>query len=140
MNPVLRRLPLVVCVVLSVVLFSHTVSRNSDTSSVTPTVEAMRATYTLEGPVVTGLFERFPWGNVGYVAVGCGTRHARCGAGQTGTPACESGREEHIQCLLQGCLTASDCGAPKHNNDCCCSGCTQTVYPCTGCSAVGSCT
>jgi hypothetical protein len=120
----------------SVGLLLHANPKPPEPSDALPSVQALDPETSPSGPVILDLFGRFPWRHG--ANTGCGTKTAKCLTGSKGDQGCGPGLSEHTQCLNTGCFSASDCGAPKHNNDCCCE-CTQTVRPCVNCTAVGRC-
>jgi hypothetical protein len=139
MHLYLPRYPLLVSILLTLLcigLLSHGYKSSVSPPSL-PSIQSLDIEFTSDGrPVINGLFQRFSW-NIHTTTAGCGAKKGTCQPGSSGNPACVPGYEAHTQCPQTGCYTASQCGAPRHNTDCCCDGCYQNVYPCTGCQEVG---
>jgi hypothetical protein len=123
--------------VLSVVFL---LAASASESPTFPSIQRLEIKEDAGGPIVQGLFGRFSWPLFSFVgplsSCTCsGTPHCSPGSHLPLGNGCGSGRSAHYTCSTK-CNTASLCGPPKYNTDCCVQ-CIQDVSPCVGCGSTG---
>lgn len=122
---------------LSAISMGLLAAANEQSLTTLPPIQSMELQQTPDGPVIQGLFGRFPWPQMPNTNPACNSPTCDYPRVKLVGTVCQNQRSIIYSCWP--CSGASQCAPPKKPTDCCCQ-CGQAYPPsCTACYATGYC-